>query len=79
METHVLHQFEKDFYGELMKIAILGYIRPERSFSSKEELIDAINNDIEITKAALDDSKHALIAENDFFKIDSTPMHNGKL
>jgi FAD synthase len=46
VETHILHSFENDFYGDTMAIAIIGYIRPEASFSSLDELIKAINEDI---------------------------------
>ncbi|XP_062925251.1 riboflavin kinase isoform X1 [Mobula hypostoma] len=34
METHIIHTFKEDFYGEILSIAIVGYIRPEKSFDS---------------------------------------------
>ena len=33
-EAHILHDFSSDFYGSMLRICILGYIRPEKSFNS---------------------------------------------
>ena len=33
-EVHILHQFDADFYGEKMRMLVLGYIRPEMNFNS---------------------------------------------
>lgn len=46
MEPHLLHTFEKDFYGAQLKFLVVGYIRPERNYSSLELLIKAIQDDI---------------------------------
>ncbi|KAG9486785.1 riboflavin kinase [Eleutherodactylus coqui] len=54
VETHIIHQFENDFYGETLSIVIVGYIRPEKSFDSLDSLITAIHNDIEEAKKQLD-------------------------
>lgn len=40
IETWILHDFDKDFYGEELSLAIIGYIRPEASFPSVESLIE---------------------------------------
>eukprot|EP00730_Choanoeca_flexa_P020195 TRINITY_DN9876_c0_g1_i5.p1 TRINITY_DN9876_c0_g1~~TRINITY_DN9876_c0_g1_i5.p1 ORF type:complete len:149 (+),score=18.61 TRINITY_DN9876_c0_g1_i5:177-623(+) len=56
-EVHILHQFEDDFYGETMRMLVLGHIRPERNFDSLEALIAAINEDIRMTKEALANSE----------------------
>jgi riboflavin kinase len=53
-EVHVLHKFEKDFYGSEMAISILGYIRPEYDYVSVEALIEDINTDIEVSKRSLE-------------------------
>lgn len=29
-----MHQFQSDFYGSMLKLVILGYIRPEKNFKS---------------------------------------------
>lgn len=33
-ETHVIHTFKEDFYGQILSVAIAGYIRPERGFAA---------------------------------------------
>lgn len=33
-ETHVIHTFKEDFYGEILSVVMVGYIRPERSYDS---------------------------------------------
>lgn len=34
IEAHLIHQFSHDFYGEVLSVTVLGYIRPEWNFSS---------------------------------------------
>ncbi|XP_074250759.1 riboflavin kinase isoform X1 [Saimiri boliviensis] len=34
METHIMHTFKEDFYGEILNVAIVGYLRPEKNFDS---------------------------------------------
>ena len=50
METHIIHTFKEDFYGEILNVAIVGYLRPEKNFDSLESLISAIQGDIEEAK-----------------------------
>ncbi|KIM45840.1 hypothetical protein M413DRAFT_23658 [Hebeloma cylindrosporum] len=45
-EIHIMHAFQTDFYGHEMKAIILGYIRPELDYISREALIE----DIEVDK-----------------------------
>ncbi|KAF8974612.1 riboflavin kinase [Flammula alnicola] len=45
-EIHIMHDFQTDFYGHEMKAIVLGYIRPELDYVSREALIE----DIEIDK-----------------------------
>ena len=54
VEAWIDHEFEKDFYGEEMKLVICGWIREQKDFSSLDELIQAINSDIEIGRQLLD-------------------------
>ena len=35
LEVHIIHQYEQDFYGEELKIVILGFIRPELNYTTK--------------------------------------------
>jgi FAD synthase len=39
-----------DFYGEVIKLSICGYIRQELPFEGLEKLVEAIKNDIKITE-----------------------------
>ncbi|KAM9577755.1 riboflavin kinase-like [Trichechus inunguis] len=50
METHIMHTFKEHFYGEILNVAIVGYLRPEKNFDSLESFISAIQGDIEETK-----------------------------
>ncbi|KAJ7560772.1 hypothetical protein O6H91_04G145300 [Diphasiastrum complanatum] len=54
VEPWLLHDFPDDFYGEELRLIVVGYIRPEANFSSLELLIERIHEDAEIAKAALD-------------------------
>ncbi|XP_029366817.1 riboflavin kinase [Echeneis naucrates] len=67
METHVIHSFNEDFYGEILSVVMVGYIRPERSYTSLEALIAAINNDIEEAKVKLELPEHLKLRDSNFF------------
>lgn len=70
METHILHKFQGDFYGQTLKVAILGFLREMKNFSSLDELIQAINKDIEDGTTLLETPEmkqyetHSFFAEN---------------
>ncbi|XP_076126612.1 riboflavin kinase [Alosa pseudoharengus] len=68
METHVIHKFKEDFYGQTLSVVMVGYIRPERGFDSLDALITAIHNDIEEAKQKLDLPEHQKLKEDNFFK-----------
>ncbi|KAK0081021.1 hypothetical protein PV325_012932 [Microctonus aethiopoides] len=57
MEVHMLHKFDNDLYGKYLKIAVMGFIRPERDFASLADLIKEINNDVEIANTSLNTSE----------------------
>ncbi|SGZ46697.1 CIC11C00000002156 [Sungouiella intermedia] len=57
-EVHVIHEFTKDFYGANIKLAILGYIRPELDYTTKEALIEDIKKDIEVADLTLKDGEY---------------------
>ncbi|XP_022078982.1 riboflavin kinase [Acanthochromis polyacanthus] len=67
METHVIHTFKEDFYGETLSVVMVGYIRPERTYDSLEALIAAINSDIEEAKVKLELPDHLKLKEDNFF------------
>ncbi|KAK9089460.1 hypothetical protein Scep_028542 [Stephania cephalantha] len=54
IEPWLLHEFDEDFYGEDLRLAIVGYIRPEANFPSLEALIAKIHEDRQIAEKALD-------------------------
>ncbi|XP_075503412.1 bifunctional riboflavin kinase/FMN phosphatase isoform X1 [Primulina tabacum] len=54
IEPWLLHDFNKDFYGEDLQLVIVGYVRPEANFPSLETLIAKIYEDREIAERALD-------------------------
>ncbi|KAK2098056.1 hypothetical protein P7K49_023507, partial [Saguinus oedipus] len=68
METCIMHTFKEDFYKEILKVAIVGYLRPEKKFDSLESLISAIQGDIEETTKRLDLPEHLKIKEDNFFQ-----------
>lgn len=63
-----MKKFEEDFYGSLLKICILGYIRPEMDFKSLQDLIDTINNDISVADSELNKPEHIQFQNHEFFK-----------
>ncbi|XP_071658283.1 riboflavin kinase-like isoform X3 [Patagioenas fasciata] len=69
VETHIIHSFKDNFYGEVLSIVIIGCIRSEKNFSSLEALISAIQEDIEEAKRQLDLPEHLKLKEDDFFHL----------
>mmetsp|Transcript_5368 Transcript_5368/g.5851 ORF Transcript_5368/g.5851 Transcript_5368/m.5851 type:complete len:162 (-) Transcript_5368:304-789(-) len=53
IEVHVLKKYPEDFYGETLRVLVLGYIREMTKFTNLQGLIDAINGDIAFAKNAL--------------------------
>nr|POE49020.1 riboflavin kinase [Quercus suber] len=53
VEVHLMHQFEEDFYDSHMNVLILGFIRPELDYVSKEKLIEDIRTDIDVAGRSL--------------------------
>ena len=53
VEVHIIHTFPKDFYGVQMNLVILGFIRPEFDYVSKEALIEDIKMDIRVGEKSL--------------------------
>ena len=61
-------QFEGgDFYGQELRLLIVGFIRPEANFDSLEALIAAIRHDIETARLALDDPRFAAFRDDPLF------------
>ncbi|QLL34805.1 hypothetical protein HG536_0H01800 [Torulaspora globosa] len=54
VELHIIHEFKDSFYGAQVKFSILGHIRPELNYTTKEALIEDINIDILTALEALE-------------------------
>ncbi|KAL9937176.1 hypothetical protein V8E36_003585 [Tilletia maclaganii] len=67
-EVHIMHPFSHDFYGNYMKVVILGYIRPELNYVSKEALIDDIETDKRVGLKSLDRPAYASFKLDPFFQ-----------
>ncbi|XP_037684777.1 riboflavin kinase-like [Choloepus didactylus] len=77
METHIMHTFKEDFYGEMLNVAFVGYLRPEKNFDSLESLISAIQDDIEEAKKQLEWPEHLKLKEDNFFHVPKSKIMNG--
>ncbi len=53
IEIHILANFETDFYGAELSLVILGFIRPEYDYVSKEALVEDIREDIRVAQRSL--------------------------
>ncbi|KAJ5028649.1 riboflavin kinase-domain-containing protein [Bipolaris maydis] len=58
IEIHILHNFERDFYGATLSLVILGFIRPEYDYVSLEALVEDIREDIRVAKRSLEREKY---------------------
>lgn len=67
VETHVMHKFEKDFYGSNLRIAILGYLRGEMNFSSLDGLITQIKTDISNAEKLLEKDEYQTFKNESIF------------
>jgi riboflavin kinase/FMN adenylyltransferase len=52
IETHIL-DFDRDIYGEMIKIEFINFLRPEMKFKSVDELVSQIKKDIKDVRANL--------------------------
>ncbi|KAG4302262.1 hypothetical protein PCANB_001537 [Pneumocystis canis] len=65
-EVHFIHQFENDFYDEKIRVIVMGYIRPERNYLSKELLIQDIKKDILFAKKSLEQDVYLSYKKDEF-------------
>lgn len=76
VEAHLIvddGDIDGDFYGETMRLALYGFLRPEMKFESFPALISAIMNDKANAKDALDLSMYKELSMNPFL------MNSGEL
>jgi len=67
VETHIIHEYSENFYGDWLKLLICGYIRPEQNFNSLDDLIQAIKDDVKHADEALDQELFKHFKNNEFF------------
>ncbi|TYJ52872.1 hypothetical protein B9479_006507 [Cryptococcus floricola] len=65
-EVHIMHPFKADFYGHHMSVLVLGYIRPELNYVSKEALIEDIKTDARVALNSLARPAYAALAKDKF-------------
>jgi len=71
VEAHLIVQdgaIQGDFYGETMRLELIGFLRPERRFPSFPDLIAAITNDVNNAKTTLDETPYSLY-DSEFLKV----------
>jgi len=66
-EIHIMHEFESDFYGHKLKTLVLGYIRPEFDYVSREALIDDIETDKRVALTSLARPDYDAYTSDPFF------------
>ncbi|KAL6990954.1 hypothetical protein U1Q18_009074 [Sarracenia purpurea var. burkii] len=68
IEPWLLHDFDEDFYGEDLRLTIVGYIRPEANFPTLESLIERIHQDGRIAETALELPLYSKYREDPYLK-----------
>ncbi|KAL5488139.1 FMN1 [Sanghuangporus weigelae] len=66
-EVHIMHVFKHDFYGNDMRVLLLGYIRPELDYTSREALIDDIETDKQVAIRSLARPAYVKYANDSLF------------
>jgi len=65
-EVHIIHPFKHDFYGHPMSVLVLGYIRPELDYVSKDALVKDINTDVQVALNSLARPGYAAYSGDEF-------------
>lgn len=76
-----MHKFENgNLYGCLLKVCIIGYLRPEKNFDSLDALIAAIRQDIEDAEQLLENPENVKMKSHEFFnkRSDENVIMNGQ-
>ncbi|EMD41115.1 hypothetical protein CERSUDRAFT_80762 [Gelatoporia subvermispora B] len=72
-EIHIMHDFKKDFYGHEMQAIVLGYIRPELDYVSREALIEDIETDKRVALTSLARPGYEKFREDPLFDATAHP------
>ncbi|KAF8592548.1 riboflavin kinase [Ramaria rubella] len=70
-EIHIMHGFQADFYGHELRAIVLGYIRPELDYTSRDALISDIETDKRVGENSLDRPAYRTFAEDSHFTPES--------
>jgi len=70
-EIHIMYPFKRDFYGHEMRVIVLGYIRPELDYISKEALIEDIEMDKRVALNCLARPAYQKYREDPLFETSS--------
>jgi len=79
VEVYVMHKFERDFYGAHMNLVILGFIRPEYDYVSKESLIKDIWTDVDVAKKSLEREPYATFKGDEYLLDFVGKLHEGEV
>ena len=94
VEVHVIDPITEDFYGSFIRVALVGFLRPECKFDSFDALVTQINQDVQDASSACASADASLMEKvreflSSNFEMDSikvrekmtmvTPMEDEKL
>ncbi|KAJ7068055.1 hypothetical protein C8F01DRAFT_1116684 [Mycena amicta] len=71
-EIHIMHEFRSDFYGHEMKSVVLGYIRPELDYTSRDALIADIEVDKKVALNSLNRPEYEKYSRDGHFNLGSS-------
>ncbi|EEB09625.1 riboflavin kinase Fmn1 [Schizosaccharomyces japonicus yFS275] len=67
-EIHIMHSFPQDFYGQQVRAAVMGYIRPELDYEGIDKLIADIHFDIKVAHNSLSRPDYERYKHSSFFQ-----------
>jgi riboflavin kinase len=76
-EVHIMADFDEDFYGEELRVIVLGYIRPEQNYDGLDALISDIHTDIHVARNSISRPGYAVFKDDLFLQPTSKPIANG--
>lgn len=68
IEIHILASFSADFYGAELSLVILGFIRPEYDYVSKDALVEDIREDIRVARRSLEREGYQVYKEEGWLR-----------
>lgn len=66
VEVHIMHDFQVNFYETHMNLIVLGFIRGEADYTTKEALIDDIKTDIDVSGRSLGRREYLSFAKDPY-------------